>query len=237
MDYFFKRDWGGAIINTGILACYKCNFTYNYAKHGGAIFNQGILDLENCTFSNNKAYGKGNDVCVGDGGKVKVNGENITSSEGPIYIADGYSMTDVTICTMWCIESTVLLSFLAGAASGGILMAAAIGFAIGGVLGMLTSKIVSTNVFDLNFDATTYAAVLIGGSIVAGVSAGILGYTLLSGVNSCDRWFLKQIGEWDDVIFYDDASTLSSSSSSSLRTSVAEDMIYIRRYDSIISAP
>ena len=74
MDYWIYRDYGAAIISTGIVECKDCTFTNNYAKYGGAVFNQGIISLENCRFKNNKAYGKiGNDVCNGKGGIAVIN--------------------------------------------------------------------------------------------------------------------------------------------------------------------
>ena len=237
MDYYIKRDWGGAIINTGILICNKCSFTNNYAKNGGAIFNQGILDLENCTFSHNKAYGTGDDVCVGDGGKVKVNGENVTSSKGPIYITAGLSMSDVTISTILCIGSTIFLSILAGAASGGMLMAATIGFSIGSIISIVTAELVCNNVFDLNFDGTTYAALLIGGSIVAGITAGIIGYTFFSGATCCDMWCFNNMEGDEGILYINDATSTYSSSVATPEGSILEEIEYILGDDiSVLSA-
>ncbi len=239
MDYVFERDWGAAIINTGYIVCDNCTFTNNHAKNGGAIFNQGFLSLNNCTFKGNKAYGEGDDVCVGDGGKVKVNGENVTSNKGPIHITDGLSMSDVTICTIWCIGSTIVLSILAGAASGGMLMAAAIGFSIGSVLSILTAKLVCNNVFNLNFDGTTYAAVLIGGSIVAGMTAGIVGYTFFSEATCYDMWCFNQMEGDEGVLYINDATSTYSSSVATPEGSILEDIEYILEGDniSVISAP
>ena len=73
MDYWIYRDYGAAIISTGIVDCKDCTFTNNYAKYGGAIFSQGIINLEHCHFSGNEAYGKGDDVCIGEGGIAIVN--------------------------------------------------------------------------------------------------------------------------------------------------------------------
>ena len=69
MDYWFTRDWGAAILNTGVCVCNDCGFYGNYAKNGGAIFNQGVLILQDCSFDGNLAYGVGDNVCVGKGGK------------------------------------------------------------------------------------------------------------------------------------------------------------------------
>ena len=32
MDYWFQKDWGGAILNTGSVLCNNCSFVGNYAK-------------------------------------------------------------------------------------------------------------------------------------------------------------------------------------------------------------
>ncbi|WP_407413887.1 right-handed parallel beta-helix repeat-containing protein, partial [Methanobrevibacter sp.] len=97
MDYIIERDWGAAIINTGNVMCDNCSFTNNYAKNGGAIFNQGFLSLNNCTFKGNKAYGKGDNVCVGDGGLIQFNGMNLTGDFGPVYFTESISVTDMTL--------------------------------------------------------------------------------------------------------------------------------------------
>ena len=81
MHYGFERDWGAGMLNTGYAICNNCTFSNNYAKNGGAIFSQGHLIINNCTFKENKAYGKGNDVCIGDGGTVEYNGVNILKSD------------------------------------------------------------------------------------------------------------------------------------------------------------
>ena len=73
MDYWICKDYGAAIQSTGIVDCKNCTFTTNYAKYGGAIFSQGIINLKNCYFSGNFAYGKGNNVCIGEGGIAIVN--------------------------------------------------------------------------------------------------------------------------------------------------------------------
>lgn len=31
MDYWFQKDWGGAILNTGSVLCNNCSFVGNYA--------------------------------------------------------------------------------------------------------------------------------------------------------------------------------------------------------------
>lgn len=83
MDYWIYRDYGAAIISTGIVDCKNCTFSNNYAKYGGAIFNQGIINLDNCHFRDNQAYGKGDNVCVGRGGIAIVNNV-VTTHDTPI---------------------------------------------------------------------------------------------------------------------------------------------------------
>ena len=105
MDYYIDRDWGAAILNTGIVICNNCTFTNNYAKYGGAIFNQGFLALNNCTFSGNTAYGKeGDNVCVGDGGHVCVDGVNVTATKGAVYFAESLSkiISYMGVYCMYC---------------------------------------------------------------------------------------------------------------------------------------
>lgn len=96
MNYWIYKDYGAAIISTGIVDCRNCRFTNNYAKYGGAVFNQGIISLENCYFAGNIAYGEGSNVCNGEGGVAIVNNEVI-----------GYDNSIVTSC-----DKTVEQSFI-----------------------------------------------------------------------------------------------------------------------------
>ena len=210
MDYWFERDWGGAILNTGVVVCNNCTFTNNYAKHGGAIFNQGLLILDNCTFSNNKAYGKGDNVCMGNGGKANVNGVNITSDRGPIYFADSIDVSDISIITMWSFASTIVLSILAGAFTGGFLIAVAVGMVIGAICGSISAAVVCSSVFDVNFSTKSYAALIIGTSILVGAVSAVIGATFFSGVTSCDLWCLNCM-DGPDYIFFSEGTASSAS--------------------------
>ena len=56
VDYNFKADYGGAIVNKGILNIFNSTFTNNYAKYGGAIFNKGSAKVIMSIFSENTGY-------------------------------------------------------------------------------------------------------------------------------------------------------------------------------------
>ena len=222
MDYWIERDWGAAMLNTGYAICNHCSFTNNYAKNGGAIFNQGVLNLNNCTFSNNEAYGDGNDVCVGKDGKVQINGVNITESCGPVHFTHSLSITDISLLTVLCIGSTIILSILAGAATGGALAAAGAGLIIGAFHGFIAAEMVSRNVFDVNFDTTAYCAIMMGVCITCGIAGGIIGFSFFSGVTCCDLWCSSSESS---VYYVMDYSSSSSSSVLSDSSSVLSGII------------
>ena len=56
VDYKFKADYGGAIVNNGVLNIFNSTFTNNYAKYGGAIFNKGTAKVIMSIFSENTGY-------------------------------------------------------------------------------------------------------------------------------------------------------------------------------------
>ena len=60
-DYFFSKDYGGAIYNDeGVLHMTNCSFENSYAKYGGAIYNfEGIIRCDGCSFKSNTAYSDG----------------------------------------------------------------------------------------------------------------------------------------------------------------------------------
>ncbi|MBQ2831560.1 right-handed parallel beta-helix repeat-containing protein [Methanobrevibacter sp.] len=55
-DYKFKADYGGAIVNKGMLTVSNSTFTNNYAKYGGAIYTSGNAVILMSTFSANWGY-------------------------------------------------------------------------------------------------------------------------------------------------------------------------------------
>lgn len=69
VDYKFKSDYGGAIVNEGILSVLNTTFTNNYAKYGGAVYNKGASRFVMCNFTNNNGYddNKNIDIYNNDG--------------------------------------------------------------------------------------------------------------------------------------------------------------------------
>ncbi len=177
MDYWIDRDWGAAILNTGVIICTNCSFTNNYAKYGGAVFNQGYLALNNCTFKGNTAYGdKGDNVCVGDGGVVKINNENVTKSNSIAYFAESISSTTSTWMTVVSIAGSFAIGFIAGVITANPIAGAAIGFAVGAAIGTFTAaEIISSN-YNINYNRLTTCLFVIGGSAAAGALGGLAGY-------------------------------------------------------------
>ncbi len=72
-DYNHKEDYGGAIVNKGILNVFNSTFKNNYAKYGGAIFNKGTtkvimsIFLDNTGYSSVKNLGNKIDIYNDDG--------------------------------------------------------------------------------------------------------------------------------------------------------------------------
>ena len=60
VDYNFKKDYGGAIVNNAKLTVFNSTFTNNYAKYGGAIYNAGTAVIIISTFSSNTGYHESN---------------------------------------------------------------------------------------------------------------------------------------------------------------------------------
>ena len=56
VDYNFKKDYGGAIVNNAKLTVFNTTFTNNYAKYGGAIYNTGTAVIIMSTFSSNTGF-------------------------------------------------------------------------------------------------------------------------------------------------------------------------------------
>ena len=176
MDYLFDRDWGAAILNTGAVFCTNCTFKSNYAKNGGAIFNQGYLSLNNCSFEGNKGYGVGNNVCVGDGGIVVVDGKNITENTYITTFAKSMSASETTFVQFLIIA----LSFVAGIIVGSMclnpIVAVAVGAAVGACLGAGASAMIISEHYNINFNRGLTCLLLISGSTIAGAFGGIFGW-------------------------------------------------------------
>lgn len=182
MDYWIDRDWGAAILNTGVVICNNCTFANNYAKYGGAVFNQGFLSLNNCTFMENTAYGEkngvhvGDNVCVGDGGRVLIDGENVTSTKGVVYFAQSISKSASTWMTVVSVTTSFAIGFITGVVTANPVAGVAVGLAVGAAIGTYTaSKIIASN-YDVNFNRLTTCLFVIGGSALAGAAGGFAGY-------------------------------------------------------------
>ena len=177
MDYLVCRDWGAAILNTAVVICDNCAFEKNYAKNGGAIFNQGVLSLtHNTTFSDNKAYGKGNDICVGDGGKVQIDGKNITSDTDHVLFAKSVSQSNANWAKIVAIGGSAAIGFIAGVITANPVAGIAVGAAVGAGFGAFTSAEIAANTYDVNYDRVTNSIALITECVVAGAAGGLAGY-------------------------------------------------------------
>ncbi len=177
MDYIIERDWGAAILNTGVVTCINCSFTNNYAKNGGAIFNQGLLVLVNTTFAGNEGYGDGDNVCVGEGGRVIINDKEIKSDTSIVYFADGLDLLESTFIGV----GAALLSFVVGAVVGFFTANPAIGIGVGllvgAALGTGAAAIIISNTYDVNLDRTKVLLTLMIGCAFSGAMGGYFGGT------------------------------------------------------------
>ena len=187
MDYWIDRDWGAAILNTGIVTCVNCSFTNNYAKNGGAIFNQGILILENCIFANNIAYGSGDHICVGVGGQVIIDGENITSNTNLVYFPKSMSLEDATLLSSILTGACFLLGVIAGVVSVFIPGSSAIAVVtisalVSAGIGAIGSAYIFANTYDVNYDRLSTALTLIIGCAAAGALGAFTGVCVGMGI-------------------------------------------------------
>lgn len=187
MEYMFDRDWGAAIINTGEVICKDCLFALNYAKNGGAIFNQGMVIIENCSFEGNHAYGLGDDICIGDGGRVMIDGKFVGSENKHVVFAESMSDTEsfmlslgtyVTIFVAGFIISAFTLNPALGLATA-LAIGMAAGAAIGAVIGAAASAYIISDHYDVNFNRGKTATFLILGNMFYGAS----GVALYMGIN------------------------------------------------------
>lgn len=182
MNYIADRDWGAAMLNTGVVICNNCSFTNNYAKNGGAIFNQGYLELNNCTFEENTAYGKGDNVCVGDGGVVMIDKVNITednNDDSIVYFAKSMSASTSTWMTIASIAGSFAIGFLAGVITANPLVGIAVGCAAGAAIGTFTAVEIISAKYDVNYDRLKTCLFVIGGSALAGAMGGFVGSVLV----------------------------------------------------------
>lgn len=187
MDYYFERDWGGAILNTGVLVCNNCSFIKNSAKNGGAIFNQGIIYINNSTFKDNYAYNEGDHICMGDGGKAVINGINSTAENqyGPVHFPEKLSLTDVNLIK---IGGTVV-SFIVGAAVGFGTCNPVLGLLVGGAvaagIGVGSASYIVNKNFNLNYNRAYTFIEVVSMCVSAGMIGGMLGGWLRMTIQSC----------------------------------------------------
>ena len=174
MDYVVKRDWGGAILNTGMVTCIGCTFSNNYAKNGGAIFNQGMLVLQDCTFVGNEAYGEGNDVCVGEGGMVIIDGVSITEDgqSSLVSFPESLTLAESTVIATFSIVIGAIVATVVSAITLNPYAGMAVGFLVGAAIGTAGASIIIANTYDVNFDRLNCVLTL---SIAGGVSGAVVG--------------------------------------------------------------
>ena len=175
MDYILDRDWGAGILNAGgAVTCSHCTFKNNYAKNGGAIFNQGYLSLNNCSFEGNTGYGKGNDVCVGDGGIVVVNGKNITGNTDIATFAESMSTTKRVILSIL----PAVIAFVAGFVTSCLatpVVGMAVGAAVGAALGTAFAAHIISRHYNVEFNRGLTCLFVIGAATASGVLGGWAG--------------------------------------------------------------
>ena len=197
MNYLIKRDWGAAILNTGCVACNNCSFIGNYAKNRGAIFSQGLLINNNCTFVHNVAYGQGDDICIGDGGKLIINGENITemNRQSAVRFAESISNAGYEAIKWVSFGSSFIVGCIVGAVTVNPLIGTVAGMGTGALIGSIASSYVISKTYDANFNRARVCAILIGGSTAAGAIGGATG-GIISHLLHCTRidsnglWYL-----------------------------------------------
>ncbi|WP_407422601.1 hypothetical protein, partial [Methanobrevibacter sp.] len=180
MDYTIERDWGAAILNTGNVMCDNCSFTNNYAKNGGAIFNQGFLSLNNCTFKGNNAYGKGDNVCVGDGGLIQFNGMNLTGDFGPVYFTESISVTDMTLIGVVVGVGAFATGFLTTVFTCNPVIGMAVGASIGACFGLFAAAETIESSYDVNFNRLSCTISFVSVGIITGALGGYVGNYAIS---------------------------------------------------------
>lgn len=177
MDYWFERDWGGAILNTGVIFCNNCKFIDNYAKNGGAIFNQGQLILNTCQFSENEAYGKGNDICIGNGGSVVIDGVENTEEnhQSTVFFAKSLDEETSGLITCICYVGSIIGGMVVGALTANPIAGFFAGAALGAAIGSIGSSIIISQQYDVNYNRMETCLFLIVGCAVVGGISGVIG--------------------------------------------------------------
>ena len=172
MNYWFERDYGAAVRNSGVCTFNNCTFTNNYCKYGGAIFSQGVLELNDCTFTGNTGYGGGNDVCNADKGSVKVDDIQINDTRGIVYHAESLSYHDRTVISVFAPLISLAAGFAAGALCANPVVGVLVGAAVGACIGTTAAVYICSNVYDVNFSRLQTALILVISCTVAGAIGG-----------------------------------------------------------------
>ena len=177
MDYWFERDWGAAILNTGVIFCNECKFTNNYAKNGGAIFNQGQLILNSCQFIKNEACGKGDDICVGNGGSVIIDGKENTEDNhhSTVYFAKSLDERTCCLITSICYIGSLIGGIVVGALTANPVAGLFAGAAIGAAIGSAGAAIIVSQQYDVNYNRLETCLFLIIGCTALGAIGGVIG--------------------------------------------------------------
>lgn len=177
MDYMFDIGWGAAILNIGKICCNNCKFIDNTADAGGAIFNQGALELYNCYFYGNYAFREGDHICIGEGGKVIINGIESTPENqyGPVHFAE--SMSEETSCkiTVLCYLSSLIIGMAAGIITANPFIGATLGAVLSATIGGVCAKIIISDQYDINYNRLETVLTLIIGPTVIGLMGGLVG--------------------------------------------------------------
>ena len=175
MDYYIDRDWGAAILNSGICLCTDCWFTNNYCSNGGAIFNQGNLTLSDCHFSGNEAYRHGDNILNVDKGVVSIDGKVIKGSSG--YVTYIESTDEVTSFFIHAISYglSFLIGVMVSAFTVNPVIGTVAGAAVGTVIGTLASVYLIKTTYDINYSRLKTCLLLIGGCALTGGLGGYLG--------------------------------------------------------------
>ena len=150
VDYKYKDDYGGAIVNKKNLRVFNSTFIGNYAKYGGAIYNKGTAKFIICNYSDNYAYRHRSYVDIytyeGSVESVVANSRTPKLTEEFPMPAWKYDLIETSINLIITIASgAVGYQFGALEYTGAHLVADAIGMIIGGVGGAINGFIYSAD--------------------------------------------------------------------------------------------
>ena len=203
MDYWIERDWGAAILNTGMTICTNCSFTNNKCGNGGAIFTQGSLALNNCTFNGNEAYSNGDNVLNADKGEAYVDGVKIVGSEGCVKYVKSISTVWATIIGVVGMTASALLGVIVGLSTCNPLIGFAAGAGVGALIGLQCSAIIVSNNYNYNLNRLAVCITLIAGCALVGGLGGVIGSSIAA----------STAAQAADVVVAEETASISSSSS------------------------